>query len=205
MWSAIRHSWPLSLVVYPTYSATRSTIATARGLGENKLSSDVTFKIYKLGFFEIEFPDYSTECKKVESSRIQPKTKLIAIRKLLTCFKKSKAHKECYAPMAIPDCNMAIAPAIDDDLHLFLEWANKWPETLVTTEPILEQLLAEGLTVQEWTKENSVIFCCGIQAIGNSQFTGLSTVFVMKTVVREMPSDRIKKKILNNKVFFVGH
>uniref|UniRef100_A0A915KG71 Uncharacterized protein n=1 Tax=Romanomermis culicivorax TaxID=13658 RepID=A0A915KG71_ROMCU len=29
--------------------------------------------------------------------------------------------------MAIPDCNVAIAPAIDDDLHLFLEWANKWP------------------------------------------------------------------------------
>uniref|UniRef100_A0A915L284 Uncharacterized protein n=1 Tax=Romanomermis culicivorax TaxID=13658 RepID=A0A915L284_ROMCU len=29
--------------------------------------------------------------------------------------------------MAIPDCNMDIAPAIDNNLCLFLEQANKWP------------------------------------------------------------------------------
>uniref|UniRef100_A0A915HT74 Uncharacterized protein n=1 Tax=Romanomermis culicivorax TaxID=13658 RepID=A0A915HT74_ROMCU len=29
--------------------------------------------------------------------------------------------------MAILDCNVAIAPPIDDNSHLFMEWANKWP------------------------------------------------------------------------------
>uniref|UniRef100_A0A915IH83 Uncharacterized protein n=1 Tax=Romanomermis culicivorax TaxID=13658 RepID=A0A915IH83_ROMCU len=29
--------------------------------------------------------------------------------------------------MAIPDCNVDIAPAIEDNLHFFLERANKWP------------------------------------------------------------------------------
>uniref|UniRef100_A0A915IBK7 Uncharacterized protein n=1 Tax=Romanomermis culicivorax TaxID=13658 RepID=A0A915IBK7_ROMCU len=58
---------------------------------------------------------------------LQPKTKLIANQELSTCFEEAKARKECYAQMAILDCNVAIAPAIDDDLRLFLEWANKWP------------------------------------------------------------------------------
>uniref|UniRef100_A0A915K763 Uncharacterized protein n=1 Tax=Romanomermis culicivorax TaxID=13658 RepID=A0A915K763_ROMCU len=56
-----------------------------------------------------------------------PKTKLIANQELVTCFEETKACKERYAQMAIPDCNVAIAPAIDDDLCLFQERANKWP------------------------------------------------------------------------------
>uniref|UniRef100_A0A915HKG0 Uncharacterized protein n=1 Tax=Romanomermis culicivorax TaxID=13658 RepID=A0A915HKG0_ROMCU len=42
-------------------------------------------------------------------------------------FEGHRAREEWYAQMAIPDCNVAIAPAIEDDLHFFLERANKWP------------------------------------------------------------------------------
>uniref|UniRef100_A0A915I387 Uncharacterized protein n=1 Tax=Romanomermis culicivorax TaxID=13658 RepID=A0A915I387_ROMCU len=57
----------------------------------------------------------------------KPKTKLIATQELSTCFEETKARKEHYAQMAIPDCNVAIAPTIDNNLRLFLERANKWP------------------------------------------------------------------------------
>uniref|UniRef100_A0A915IWK7 Uncharacterized protein n=1 Tax=Romanomermis culicivorax TaxID=13658 RepID=A0A915IWK7_ROMCU len=58
---------------------------------------------------------------------LQPKTKLIVTQELSTCFEETKAGKEHNAQMAIPDCNVAIAPAVDDNLRLFLERANKWP------------------------------------------------------------------------------
>uniref|UniRef100_A0A915JPL4 Uncharacterized protein n=1 Tax=Romanomermis culicivorax TaxID=13658 RepID=A0A915JPL4_ROMCU len=70
------------------------------------------------------FDDPLVKCQRLS---LQPKTKLIANRELSTCFEEAKACKKHYAQMAIPDCNVAIAPAIDDDLCLFLEWANKWP------------------------------------------------------------------------------
>uniref|UniRef100_A0A915JD21 Uncharacterized protein n=1 Tax=Romanomermis culicivorax TaxID=13658 RepID=A0A915JD21_ROMCU len=45
--------------------------------------------------------------------------------------------------MAILDCNMAIAPAIDDDLHFFLEWANKWTVRKDEHLPNVNQALLE--------------------------------------------------------------
>uniref|UniRef100_A0A915IB45 Uncharacterized protein n=1 Tax=Romanomermis culicivorax TaxID=13658 RepID=A0A915IB45_ROMCU len=53
------------------------------------------------------------------------KTKLIAIHELSTCLEETKTRKEHYTQMAIPDCNVAIAPAIENGLHLFLERAKK--------------------------------------------------------------------------------
>uniref|UniRef100_A0A915IEZ0 Uncharacterized protein n=1 Tax=Romanomermis culicivorax TaxID=13658 RepID=A0A915IEZ0_ROMCU len=50
-----------------------------------------------------------------------PKTKLIATQELSTCSQESKACKERYAQMAILDCNMAIALAIDNNLRPFVE------------------------------------------------------------------------------------
>uniref|UniRef100_A0A915J7U5 Uncharacterized protein n=1 Tax=Romanomermis culicivorax TaxID=13658 RepID=A0A915J7U5_ROMCU len=64
---------------------------------------------------------------KCQCLSLQHKTKLVANRELSTCFEEAKACKEHYAQMAILDCNVAIAPAIDQYLHLFLEQANKWP------------------------------------------------------------------------------
>uniref|UniRef100_A0A915JMX9 Uncharacterized protein n=1 Tax=Romanomermis culicivorax TaxID=13658 RepID=A0A915JMX9_ROMCU len=74
---------------------------------------------------------------------LQPKTKLIANQELSTCFEEAKAGKEHYAQMAIPDCNMAIAPAIDDNLRLFLGGANKWPVCKDEHLPNVNQALLE--------------------------------------------------------------
>uniref|UniRef100_A0A915HH45 Uncharacterized protein n=1 Tax=Romanomermis culicivorax TaxID=13658 RepID=A0A915HH45_ROMCU len=41
-----------------------------------------------------------------------PKTKLIATDELSTCLEETKACKEHYAQMAIPDCNVAIPPDV---------------------------------------------------------------------------------------------
>uniref|UniRef100_A0A915L095 Uncharacterized protein n=1 Tax=Romanomermis culicivorax TaxID=13658 RepID=A0A915L095_ROMCU len=74
---------------------------------------------------------------------LQPKTKLIATRELLTCFEETKACKEHYAQMTIPGCKVAIAPVIDDDLCLFLEGANEWPVRKVEHLSNVNQFLLE--------------------------------------------------------------
>uniref|UniRef100_A0A915KE36 Uncharacterized protein n=1 Tax=Romanomermis culicivorax TaxID=13658 RepID=A0A915KE36_ROMCU len=71
---------------------------------------------------------------------------------------ETKAHKEHYAQITIPDCNVAIASNIDDDLCLFLERASKWPVQFLGRKILLNSqraYLAASSLQNKWSTDET--------------------------------------------------